>query len=479
MKKFSILLTMTALMVSSSVFAGSIDYLSNQSAKFLMNQASTARTDGADIVAYNPAGTALMGEGFFIDVSNQTLLKYYKQDVEVGAPFDEINSSYEQDEPTILLPNVYVAYNAGLIGVGKLAVFGQAGVVAGGGSLEWDGVAGVAATVVSVGGSTGSPTVRSITGKIEGSSVYYGFGGGAAYSFLEDMISVSAGVRYTMPKRSTSVDGTVEYTNAGGQEWTLNIDTEHEFDAAGYTPIFGLDIKPMKELTIGIRYELETKLEFDYSQKSNSITASGTGAATDLDGDGTEYVSGLVAAGGLANSLNRDGMKSNFNLPQILSIGIEYVVMPELTVSAGTNIYFLGKADMNLPERTNTGTAYETDYSKYFGTGWEGSLAAVYTVMPALKIGGGFTYTDQGAKDKLYTDTATLLNVSGNPVLDSIMIGLGATYTVIPNLDITLAGAWVHYLPEDVDIPLSATLTEKVTYKKEVYNIALGASYKM
>jgi long-subunit fatty acid transport protein len=54
-------------------------------------------------------------------------------------------------------------------------------------------------------------------------------------------------------------------------------------------------------------------------------------------------------------------------------------------------------------------------------------------------------------------------------------MGLGATYTVIPNLDLTLALSWVHYLPEDV----KTTAGLDINYKKDIYNIALGASYRM
>ena len=204
MKKFSLLLTMAALMVSSSVFAGSLDYLSNQSAKYCMNTAATARTDGADIVAYNPAGTALMGQGFFIDVSNQTLLKYYS--AKEDALFED---EYKQSEPTILLPNVFLVYNAGQVGMGKLAVFGQMGVVAGGGTLKWnDGTIGsnsFAASKASTialaissgvgGGSTTTPTGYSTS--LEAYSVYYAFGGGLSYSLLDDMVSVSAGAKYS------------------------------------------------------------------------------------------------------------------------------------------------------------------------------------------------------------------------------------------------------------------------------------------
>jgi len=142
------------------------------------------------------------------------------------------------------------------------------------------------------------------------------------------------------------------------------------------------------------------------------------------------------------------------------------VVTPELTVSAGGQIYFIGDADME-------------GYEDYFGTGWEVALGATYKVMEPLKIGASIMYTDQGAKDSLLESSSQLLTVSGNPVLNSIFFGLGGTYTVIPNLDLTLALGWVHYLPKDADIVLSSGNTLKVEYKKDVYNMAIGASYKI
>ena len=461
MKKFSakLMLTAAVVMVSSALFAGSIDYLSNQSAKYLMSLSGrTAATDAADIVAYNPAGTALMGEGLFIDLSNQTMFKPYSQDVSFdGASYDLSKETWEQSEPTYFLPNLYIVYNAGQIGMGKLAVYGQVGVTAGGGSLEWDGgTAGLLAQGIGI-GSLASSMVTGVDAKISASSVYYDLGAGAAYSFLEDMISVSAGFKYVIAQRTASIDGVASYYYpAGTLAWTLTIDNEYEYEAAGFTPVFGLDIKPMKELTIGVRYEMETNLEFEYEQKKNSVSVSNA-AFTAV---GTQ----------VAALLNKDNDKLNQNLPQILGIGAEYVVTPELAVNAGATIYFIGDADME-------------GYEDYFGTGYEVSVGASYKVMEPLKVAGSIMYTSQGAKDDLlesYTTSGEPLNtVSANPVLDSIFFGLGATYLVMPNLDVTLAVGWVHYLPEETKTVMSAGNTISADYSKEVYNIALGVGYKM
>ena len=145
MKKFSLMLVLAVMMTSSAVFAGSIDYLVNESAKFLMTFTRNASTEAsADIANYNPAGTAFLAPGLYLDLSNQFLMKPYKQDYTVTTAHTMLPSStyadesVEQSEPTLLLPNFYAVYNFGELGPGKLAAYLHAGIPAGGGTLKWD-----------------------------------------------------------------------------------------------------------------------------------------------------------------------------------------------------------------------------------------------------------------------------------------------------------------------------------------------------
>ena len=121
-----------------------------------------------------------------------------------------------------------------------------------------------------------------------------------------------------------------------------------------------------------------------------------------------------------------------------------------------------------------------------FTTGWEASIGATYQVMPELKVGVGFIYTCIGAEDALCESQGDLLTVSAQLPLDSYTIGLGATYAVMSNLDITLAGSWTHYIPKSYDFALysdamGAYIPGKLEgkYKKDVYNIGVGVGYKM
>lgn len=130
---------------STAVYAGSIDYLSNQSALWIMNMSRNASTDAADINVYNPAGTALMRKGLYVDISSQTAFNDYSQYFTASNP-DGSSFSEEYDQKSIvpIIPNAHAVYNFGKLWLGNLAIFTSAGIVGGGGALEWNGIAGTA-----------------------------------------------------------------------------------------------------------------------------------------------------------------------------------------------------------------------------------------------------------------------------------------------------------------------------------------------
>jgi len=466
MKKFSLMLTLAIMMVGSAVFAGSVDYLSNQSAKYIMNTARTAATDGADIVSYNPAGTALMGEGLFLDVSNQTLLKYYttKEDA-------VLDDKYEQEEPTWFLPNFYAVYNMGKVGAGKMAVYGQTGVVAGGGKLKYeDGTIGSNDLARTTGlgvqaNAAANSTFVSEKSDVEAYSVYYAIGAGVSYASADDAVSASLGCKYVMADRYGKMNATINMRHVTTLEYSLDVVNEYTYEAKGFTPVIGFDIKPMKELTLGFKYEFETTLQFKYDQDKNKVTASGPAGLAALY---PVLETGLQAQ---LDASDKDGDKLDNNLPAIFAMGIEYAVMPELTVSAGATWYFMSQSTNDSIGAMDTA----------FDTGYELSLGATYKVMEPLKVGATFCYTNQAVKDAYMEDSTTsnFLTTSASPVLDSLMFGLGATFTVMPGLDVTLAGNWVHYLPKSWDVDSASGSTLECSYEKEVYTIALGVGYKI
>ena len=436
MKRFSLMLMLAIMTVSSAVFAGSIDYLSNQSAKQVMTISRGGATDtSADLANYNPAATAFFAPGLYIDFSNQTLFKPYEQTYKFPALAGGANKTVDQSEPTLFLPNLYAVYNAGQVGLGNLAVYMQLGITAGGGTLKWDdGTAGTQGALAPLAG--GNPILKQ---EFEATSVYYGISAGLAYASPDNTVAVSAGARVLIPKREIKLSTAI---GAAANSGSADI----EYDAVGWAPIIGFSVKPIKDLALSLRYEFETVLYMDYSVSTSGLLAGSLQSA--------------LAAKGFS-----DGKKANSNMPAMLSLGAEYKVNSELTVLLGLNRYYLSKCESFGDDEYNTG--------------YDASIGATYRVMPELLVGCGFSYTGIGVEDKYYENSDNLLFASAMMPLDQLTFGVGGTYTVMPGLDVTLSFLWGHYLSDSWDVDLGTAGKLEVEYKKDVYDVAIGVSYKV
>jgi long-subunit fatty acid transport protein len=282
----------------------------------------------------------------------------------------------------------------------------------------------------------------------EASSIYYNVGLGGAYSFLDDMLSLSLGARMVLPRRGFALKATY---GTGG--W---LNGEVEYNAIGFTPIVGFDARPVTGLTLSARYEMETQLEFEYDVKSIDGTLAIPGAA-------------LLAGSGISN-----GEKFKQNLPHIIALGAEYAITNALTVSLSANLYLLNVA--NIGEVYDGGTK-AGDLNDYFGLGYEAGLGVTYEIIEGLKAGAGFMYTESGAKDSYFNDSKTILNASANPPLDSIAISLGASYALKNGLSFTLAGLYNHYLPQDYAVSVPGVFGVSGTYEKDVVNVGIGVGF--
>ncbi|MDR1625994.1 MAG: hypothetical protein LBT33_05580 [Spirochaetia bacterium] len=463
------LLILGLLLPGAGLFASSLDYLTNQSARWFMTPTRNAATDAADIVNFNPAGTVFLPLGWNFDISNQTLFKWYGNSTTLlpsatGSTLG-LSPDYDplkQDLPTWYLPNIYAAYNFGRKGPGKLALYGQLGITAGGGNLEYDeGTAGSTFALTGLkaalaagqfapdfgfGYSTGNITSQSF----KASSIYYGAALGGAYSLFDDMASVSLGGRFLMPKRGFTLEA--EYAAFGA------VGAEYEYDAYGFTPIIGFDVKPVDGLTLAARYEVETALEFEYDQKEIH------GASADH----RDVINEFLQSNGIF-----DGKKFNQNLPHSIFLGAEYDVTRDFTVSLSGNIFMLSVADLG---ETTDGK----QINDFFDTGFEIGIGATYKVVEAFKLGFGVLYTETGAKDSYFNSDKTILNASANPALDSIAFGAGGTYFFESGLDLTLSALYSHYLPFDYSVTKSDPdiYTVSGTYSKEVFAVGIGLGYK-
>jgi long-chain fatty acid transport protein len=431
------------LIISTATFAMSTEVVTDQSAKYWVNSARYASTDNsADVAYYNPAGTAFMDSGIYFSISTQTLLIPYDQ--KFTMPAAGFSESYSQDKPVLSIPNFYFVGNLGKQGIGNLALFCNAGIIGGGGNLAWDGTAGAAALGFATAVATTSSLLKTDI-DFNASAGMYQIGAGGAYS-LNDLVSLSAGARYIIASKSISIDGRYYFENTS-TSWTLDLDYETELAAEGYCFIFGADVKPVKDLNIGIRYETETGLRYKYDDKNHSASDS---------------VGNTVAPGVASQLAATDGTKTDANLPAILAIGVEYDITNTFMISASSVLYFMNKADMDGVE-------------DFYNTGYDLTIGTTYKAMDDLKIGCSVNYTTTGAKEKYFKADGQMLTASTNPPLDWVYISGGATYNVTPDLDITASAAWIHYLPQNV----TTAGGFDVKYEKETYVIAFEAGYKI
>lgn len=441
MRKILPFLCVCAMLFSGAAArAGSIDYLSNQSAEYLMTFSRNAATDSADIASYNPAGTVFLpGNGLYLNASTQYLFTSFEQTYR--------GQRYKQDEP-VIIPDVYIVRKQD-----DWALFFAVTVPGGGGRISWEeGDATTAGLVLQTaglaagsGGGTGASAVRSQS--VEISSEYIGLTSGAAFK-INDMVSVAVSGRYIAAYRSASATADFSLDAVGavpGNETSVIIDSDFDFNARGFGGIVGIDIKPMEKLLLGLRYETVTKLDFKYLVNSRSATVAGPVAALN-----SAVSQGLLAT--LA-SIDKDGQRIRYDLPASLGLGVDYTLAPGFDVMSGFNYYFIKNASWE-------GVAG-------YHNGWEVSLGATGQVMPGLKLGIGSLYTVTGETDS----TPYLVE---NPHLNAWTVGLGGTYAFTPHFEATLAGSRTQYL---TDSNYEGT-AEKIEFKKVIYNIAAGVQYR-
>ena len=458
MKKITIVFVGVLMLAGTSLFAGSLDYLSNQSARWVMTTSRNASLDGADIVQFNPAGTAYLAKGFHLDLSGQTLFKYYNnEDVSVGGPativFPSLSRSAEtlkQSYPSPLIPNVYLAYNFGEVGKGRLAAYTQVGIVAGGGELKWNGgTVGTTLLLTGISANSGGLLGGIKSQEFDASSIYYGVGLGVSYAFAGDMVSVSFGGRSVMANRNFGLKAV--YTSSA------DLKGEYEYKAKGFTPIVGIDVRPTKDLTLAARFEAPTSLEFEYKQKELGGALANTAKAI------------------LKNAGIEDGKKARQDLPAVIGLGAGYNVTDRLTLDLSGMFYLLSSANLGDVYENTTGKKVG-EVSDYFNTGWEIGLGATYKALDNLKIGAGVLYSAAGAKETYLNDSKIAFGASGNPMLNSVTLGTGITYTR-NKLDFTCSFLWSHYLPENFSIDTGAF---KVSgkYGKDALGIGYGIGYR-
>ena len=387
---FALLLSLAG---ATPAFAGSIDYLSNQSSDYIRTFSRNAATDGTDTVYYNPAGTTWLAEGLYLNLHTQTVFKEYK--------INYLGKEYIADDPTPIVPSFFALFRTG-----DLSIFASFTVPAGGGSLGFeDGVPYLEplALVVDHSDDPDYGTYEPIqkfpspaNGTFEGSSMYLAPSLGVAYRFF-GMLGVSAGIR--LISASKSYKGSALYTNT-----KASLDATKS--ALGVGGIFGLHFSPIPQLHVAFRYEMQTALEFETESNNANLIAKDNAVASFAD-----------------------GAIEKRHLPAVLGVGIAAHIIPQLSLTASLNWYFIPEADVY--EDTTGLKGYTKGYDDDYDGGFDLGFSIESQVIPMLRLSVGYNRSDTGGNKDTYNDFEFSM--------DSHSICLGGRVTLFDRLGITFA----------------------------------------
>lgn len=442
MKKSLIILS---LLASANAFAGSIDYLAQQDAEYFAHPAMIAKI-GVSGAYYNPAGTAFLEDGLYIQLNSQTLFKNYEMQTEINKKL-----SHESDHPSAFVPSLQMVKKEG-----DRSYFLHAGAAAGGGTVKYkNGISAFEVIGQEIEKGLPGSDVEYLNGStVNGTSYYINTTFGVAQK-ITPKFSIAGGARLIYAMRE--LDGTANYKLYAGKvlpdkipdvnkTGNVRVDIDSERTGWGVGGVFGFHYQPTEKLNIGFKYETEVELNLDADGKvdttSNNTIFDKAGITNGIDQK-------LEAHSVIAEWLEDDRR----NLPAMMALGISYELTDRITLLTSGNYYFIKDANRN--------GCYEN-----YDNGYEISVGVDYKLNDKWTLMAGYQYTDTGANERTYKDT--------DFALDADMYGLGVKYTPDETKEFIVSYAYVDYkngTAKNGDI-------ETTTFKKEVDAIGLSAIFK-
>jgi long-chain fatty acid transport protein len=438
------LLTFFMLAFSASA---QMDNLANMSAKWIRSCVRNASLDGsADMVNYNPAGLAMLDDGIYFSLSNQTLFRHPEHSFNLGA--GEV--SYEQDGNDPFLPMFYAAYkkNNFAVSTGVYVTGGGATVNYSSGSINttllgYSALSQYNAAILSGYGLSSAYT--SLADQyLDASSYYLAIPLNFSYK-VNDNLSFSVGGRYVRGINNTEAGLTLvansNYSAYGIVDQELGVD--YKSNANGFGGIIGVDYKASDKLNISVHYETKVKLEFE------------------KDGD---------------YSLLGSDAKSNRDLPAVLYTGIKYNISDKLSAEADFNYYFQTGADWgesSVEYTDSEGNTSTVDLSDAAGNCYTANLGFTYFLNEKLELSAGCSYTafNYDNMELYYTEMGLYEALKYN----NLTVGLGGGYNVTDNIQIDLGIGRTFWKDKTIN-SLSGEIPVDVTDK--AYVLAIGVDLK-
>lgn len=419
MKK-SIALLFAGALVTGFAFAGGIENKTNMSTGYLRNPSRNVEAARPEASFYNIAGTGFMEKGLHIEVGNQFIIKEYANTLDTTAGSISKGTKYNDETFVWFYPNIDIVYK-----MNNWAFFGNFGIYAGGGKLEYSEGTSVTALAFLQKAAL-SPVFAKIASNhsLTINSITYGEQIGVAYN-LFDIVSLSAAIRFLQGDQKLTLESA--YFNAiSGQGNEVGCKSF----AFGVSPVFGAHVRLFEKLDIAAQLQVKTVMKYEVKEVTGSTLAAGIGVT--------------------------DGKTFHSDLPTALNLGVGYRVIDPLYISTSFNYYFNKSADCD----TVIGTSSYDD-------SFEIAAGADYTINDFVLVSAGLAYGKQGTKSSA--------NNVFNPILDSFQIGFGAEIKPIKILTITAGGTWVKYF----DTTYKASGLYDIDLSKKLFMFSLGATVKL
>lgn len=222
---------------------------------------------------------------------------------------------------------------------------------------------------------------------------------------------------------------------------TGKAEVDVEQTGSGFTPILGVNIALMEDrLNIGAKYEFKTEMTI-----ANKTTKDDVGMFPDKQ----EYAA---------------------DMPAFLSVGVDYKVADNFTVSVGTHYYWDKSADYGKNGHDSDGNYQRGDNSDFIdANSYELALGLQYDINEKIGLSGGYLYASTGPALTYQNDLSYSLS--------SNTFAVGAVGHVSEKFDIDLGFLYTAYEPYSKDINYGfETVTE--TYDKSNWVASVGFTYR-
>jgi long-subunit fatty acid transport protein len=243
-----------------------------------------------------------------------------------------------------------------------------------------------------------------------------------------------------------------------GNKSTLLSDQEvnAEQTGSGITPFFSINISPVENFNIAIKYEMATKLEL--TNKTTKDLTTGF-----LNEDPTKPITKFP-----------NGAKIRSDMPAMLAIGAELRLSKFFKVNVGGNYYFDKSADyghyIDATPQNSTDYPVHIDNSEIIASnGMSIQGGAELKLTDNFLVSAGYVYANQGV-NSLYQSDLTY-------GLATHTFGAGGAISITDNIKINLGGSYTMYVDDskDVDHYLGTiNMLPKETYKKTALVFGLG-----